>query len=79
MAYIRFQALLDSNGESQYEAEWYTDADAAEYLDGTEPAILNMYHLELTDQQVQERNDVAASFWSFVADDHEAVGSPEIE
>jgi hypothetical protein len=81
MAYIKFRPMLGPNSDTEYEAEWFTDADAKEYFDGDEssPEEIDMYYLELTDAEVQARNDAAMTFFDFVSRDYVVVGEPRIE
>ena len=64
MAYVQFKALLNENGDAEWDAEWYTDEQANEQFGDLQEVTVDypdLYQIALTDEEVRLRNDTAAT------------------
>lgn len=78
MAYVQFKALLNENGDAEWDAEWYTDEQAKEQFGDLQDVTADypdLYQIALTDEEVRLRNDTAATYWDFVSGDRVAAGA----
>lgn len=78
MAYVQFKALLNESGDTEWDAEWYTDEQAKEQFGDLQDVTADyeeLYHVTLSDEEVALRNDTAATYWDFVSGDRVAAGA----